>query len=272
MKNFFVSICLFAALIFVVSCGGGNSKESDQTDTGETVTDENTADTDQTDTEPTGDTEPDNPDSDDPDTTPEPAPDDDADTTAGPKPDDDADTAPEPTPDEDVDTDSTLSECSSISSTPCRDSSSGLTWSARASSTYKWTNAVDYCRNYTESGLSGWHLPTIDELKTLLIWSKANSCKVSATNNCLAWNGCWTCVTCTEQGTGASSSGGCSDWGTSYSDGRYSKFGETEYFWSSSIRSDSSEHAWGVSFSYGVVDYSSPLSYGRSVRCVRNAD
>ena len=40
MKNFFVSFALFAALIFVVSCGGGskNNDSSDTTDSGETVT------------------------------------------------------------------------------------------------------------------------------------------------------------------------------------------------------------------------------------------
>ncbi|MBQ4438914.1 DUF1566 domain-containing protein [bacterium] len=71
MKKFFVSFVLFAALIFVISCGGG-SKTGDNTDTGEVVTDEDTVDTDSpSDTDSESDTEPtENPDSDDPATDP----------------------------------------------------------------------------------------------------------------------------------------------------------------------------------------------------------
>lgn len=59
MKKIFTVFALAAALLFVVSCGGGNSKESDKTDTGETLSDDDTADTEPTsDTDPTGDTEP----------------------------------------------------------------------------------------------------------------------------------------------------------------------------------------------------------------------
>ena len=163
---------------------------------------------------------------------------------------------------------STLPKCSSSSGTPCRDSSSGLTWSARASNMMTWSSAKSYCENYTEGGLSGWHLPTIDELKTLLIWSKASSCKASETNNCLAWNECWTCETCTEQGTASTSNSTCSDWGTSWSDGRYSKFGDTGWFWSSSILSDYSINAWHVGFYYGDVGHNG-VSYSDYVRCVR---
>ena len=163
-----------------------------------------------------------------------------------------------------------LSECSASSGTPCRDSSSGLTWSARASGTMTWSKAKSYCESYTEGGLSGWHLPTIDELKTLLIWSKANSCKVSETNNCLAWNGCWTCETCTEQGTASTSNNTCSDWGTSWSDGRYSKFGDTGWFWSSSVLSVNALLPWNVNFNHGFVNnHICLIGDNYYVRCVR---
>ena len=171
---------------------------------------------------------------------------------------------------------SSLPECSSTSATPCYDSTSHLTWSARASSAYTWANAGTYCDNLTEGGYSDWHLPTIDELKTLLTSAtggtpRSANCAVSETNGCLAFDGCWTCSTCTEQGTASTSSNTCSNWGTSYSDGRYSKFGETGFLWSSSTRSDSTDsidRAWGVDFSYGR------LSSGHKtdkfyVRCVR---
>ena len=166
---------------------------------------------------------------------------------------------------------STLPECSSsTTSFPCKDSSTNYIWSQRYS--MQWEAAKDHCTSLNLSNYGGysigWHLPTIDELKTLLIWNKANSCKVSETNNCLAWDGCWTCETCTEQGTASTSSNTCSNWGTFYSDGRYSKFGETGYFWSSSILSDDSDYAWYVDFGSGSVS-NVYLYYDIDVRCVR---
>ena len=168
---------------------------------------------------------------------------------------------------------STLPECSSSSGTPCKDSLNGLIWSASSSDTMNWSSAKSYCKNYSEGGLSSWHLPTIDELKTLLIDADMvkDNCLVSETNNCLALDGCWSCSTCTQTGTQSSSGTGCDSWGTSYSDGRYSKFGETGYFWSSSIQSDVSNSAWYVGFSSGVVN-SNRISYSDNVRCVRCED
>lgn len=164
----------------------------------------------------------------------------------------------------------TLPECSASSGTPCKDSSSGLTWSAKASSSMTWDNAKSYCDSYSEDGLSGWHLPTIDELRTLLINADSvkNNCQVSETNNCLSYADCWSCSTCTQTGTQSSSGTGCSDWGTSYSDGRYSKFGEIGYFWSSSTTSDHADDAWYVLFYYGIMNGSNKTS-NYDVRCVR---
>lgn len=164
-----------------------------------------------------------------------------------------------------------LPDCSSSSGTPCKDSSSGLTWSAIASSTMTWSNAKSYCESYSDGGLSGWHLPTIDELRTLLIADRVkNNCQVSETNDCLS-SSCWSCSTCTQTGTQSSSGTSCDDSGTSYSDGRYSKFGDTGWFWSSSIPSDYSGYAWRVDFSSGIVgiDYLDYLDGGNDVRCVR---
>ena len=150
------------------------------------------------------------------------------------------------------------------------DPDTGLTWSAKAQKAMKWNAAVTYCDNLEEGGYDDWRLPTIDELKTLLIWSKANSCKVSETNNCLAWDGCWTCETCTEQGTASPSDNTCSNLGNSYSDGRYSKFGEDGWFWSSSTKSDGTGYAWYVDFDGGYVNgYDKATNDGLYVRCVR---
>ncbi|MBR6244381.1 DUF1566 domain-containing protein [bacterium] len=171
-----------------------------------------------------------------------------------------------------------LPECSPTSETPCYDSSSELIWSKKADESMDHYDAGSYCKSYCEAGLSGWHLPNIDELKTLLIWSKADSCKVSEENRCCHYH-CWNCGSCTEEGNN------CSHGGTLYDDGRYSIFGDIGFFWSSSsvwpssiVRSEDDfvycefcEDAWGVSFSSGSVFHVNMELYN-SVRCVRNAD
>ena len=161
-----------------------------------------------------------------------------------------------------------LPECSATSGTPCKDSTSGLTWSAKAEDTMTWQDAKNYCSNYIEGGLTGWHLPNIDELRTIFIADRASACQLSETNNCLSMSNCWSCETCTETGTAATSGNTCSNWGTSYSDGRYSKLGESGWFWSSSTGSASSNNAFGISFNVGALsDYA--RSYDHDVRCVK---
>ena len=163
-----------------------------------------------------------------------------------------------------------LPECSATSGTPCKDSTSGLIWSKKAENTMAWQDAKNYCIRYTEGGFSSWHLPNIDELKTLLINADKilTECDLSETNNCLSMSNCWSCETCMETGTAATSGNTCSNWGTSYSDGRYSKFKETGWFWSSSTQSANSNNAFGISFNVGgISDYA--RSYDHDVRCVR---
>ncbi len=168
----------------------------------------------------------------------------------------------------------TFPECSASSVAPCKDSSSGLIWSERKINAISWDDAKSYCANLTEGGLSGWHLPTIDELKTLLIADRVqNNCRVS--ENCLSFSSCWRCSTCTQTGTQSSNGTDCEDLGSIYSDGRYSKFGDTGTFWSSSVLSNSSD-IWGVNFSRGYVykfGYYNSLDecyFKYSVRCARS--
>jgi len=156
----------------------------------------------------------------------------------------------------------TMSECS-------KDSASGLIWSKKTGSTVTWNDAVSYCDNLTECGYSDWKLPNIDELRTLLIADRvSNNCRVSEENYCLSLSSCWSCSTCTQAGTPANSGTTCTSWGSAYSDGRYSKFGDSEYFWSASSISDYSDSAWNVDFSNATV-YNTNKSYGAYVRCVR---
>ena len=127
-----------------------------------------------------------------------------------------------------------------------------------------WSEAVNYCKNLSEGGFDDWRLPNIDELRTLIKDRRTvagGACKVSERSGCLS-KSCWSWETCAEA---------CDhNWDkcTAYDDGRYSKFGDTgSYYWSSSVRSDNSNNAWGVSFNYGLVYNGNKYNY--YVRCVR---
>ncbi|MBP5201359.1 DUF1566 domain-containing protein [bacterium] len=144
-----------------------------------------------------------------------------------------------------------------------------LIWSDRSANEMNWSSAKQYCEDLTEGGYTDWRLPNIDELRTLLIADRvSNRCRVSERNNCLAED-CWSCSTCTQTGTQKSDGIGCSDWGTAYSDGRYSRLGDGKvWLWSSSTLSDDPNRAWGVSFRNGRVS-SGYKSLNGYVRCVR---
>ncbi|MBP5434966.1 DUF1566 domain-containing protein [bacterium] len=262
MKKFFISFALFAALVFVISCGGG-SKTSDTTDTGETVTDNDTADSGSSDNDPSdsghenpdtapdgGDTAPDSGDSthDGGDTAP-----DNGDT----EPDNDYPQTPcDPNPCSNdanstgvctINNDSyvcgcksgyifdgtlcikSLPECSPASETPCIDSATGLIWSAKSASKMLWNDAANYCQNLTEGDFDDWRLPSIAVLKTLV-------------QNCYS-------AQCTDDYTG-----------------KYSKFGDTVYLWSSSESEDST--AQSIYFSNASTQQVS-TDTNVNVRCVR---
>lgn len=145
-----------------------------------------------------------------------------------------------------------------------------LEWSSRSSNKMIWQSAINYCQNLNEGGHSDWRLPNIDELRTLLIADRVSGrCKVSESNNCLSANDCWSFSTCTQTGT-RNSRVEFSDWGTAYTDGRYSRLGDgTVWLWSSSTLSGLSDFAWVVDFSSGYVGNHSKDSLTGNVRCVR---
>ncbi len=132
---------------------------------------------------------------------------------------------------------------------------SGENWSKKAPKEMEWDNAIRYCENLNEDGYSDWRLPTISELRTLIKTcpktETGGACKV--TDSCLSKN---RCINDTCKGCSAAS------------DGRYSKLGDTEWFWSSSGLSDITDYAWYVLFEYGGVD-GIPKVSNISVRCVR---
>jgi len=130
----------------------------------------------------------------------------------------------------------------------------GKTWTEKTS-TMTWQEAKDYCSKLTACGYSDWHLPTISELRSLIQNCPATQtggvCGV--TDSCLSWSDC-----------GDSACSGCD----SDSSGKYSKLGDTSWFWSSSVLSDYSDRAWIVIFSSGIVGKYNK-SNSNDVRCVR---
>lgn len=153
-----------------------------------------------------------------------------------------------------------LPECSATSGTPCKDSTSLLIWSTKTANTNDktWEQAVVYCQNLNEGGFFDWHLPTIDELRTLI-----KNCPGTETNGA--------CAISEKNGklSGNDSSDDCS---CAYKSGSYySKIGDdhTVSPWSSSTRSDDTSHAWYVGFFAGVISNSDKTSVTSDVRCVR---
>ncbi len=307
MKKFF-AVFAFFTLFFAVSCGSsGNSGNKDNTDTGETVTDEDSADSGQGDTTPE---EPDNedsgrkqgelygecypnatcnqglicdeennvcikdPNSDDSDSTPEhPDEADSADDSDTSEPTDDADTSDQ-TDDADSQSDEDADADSGDPDEPCRTIDGKMWWSPKTAETMDWLSALDYCEkklnDSNKCGYSDWHLPIIDELKTLLKWRRDSQCKVSETDDHLSFNDYWTCSSCCHDCT--LGGGGECNYSSYYYDGRYSKLGDSGSLWSSSVPTEYIHSAWIVNFNAAqVYNKSKSNTTEVYVRCVRGA-
>ena len=147
-----------------------------------------------------------------------------------------------------------LPECSSSSGTPCYDSTSGLTWSKASSETKTWQDAINECKSLKDGGLSGWRLPNITELRTLI-----KGCYATAAGGfCLVQD-----PGCLFQRCATSSCSSCSS-----SD---NTFGISTNYYSSSSLADShltDERAWVINFSSSKVDTDSKTAKA-NFRCVR---
>ncbi len=128
-----------------------------------------------------------------------------------------------------------------------------LQWSEKSQNAINWDNAKQYCENLTEGGFTDWRLPNIDELRTLIQnhpgTQTGGTCPISKKSGKLTLR----------------------DWKndcSGRSGNNFSKLGDTDWFWSSSVRSDYSNVAWYVAFSSGYLGY-----HGKDgnyyVRCVR---
>lgn len=138
------------------------------------------------------------------------------------------------------------------------DKKTGLMWQRkRAPNTMNYQNAVNYCENLALGDYNDWRLPSISELKTLIVGcqSGTDACKVS--DACLS-RSCYStlCYCADKQGPGE--------------DGYYWQKGVWQgggiWFWSSSVRSDGSYGTWRTGFVGGMVYTRYDNS---SVRCVR---
>jgi len=124
-----------------------------------------------------------------------------------------------------------------------------LEWLDVSAEKMTYNEAVDYCKE------RGGRLPTINELRTLIRNCPATETggECAVTNSC-AERECWSdvCYGCDEA-----------------NDGRYSVFGDTSAFWSSTTYTDRpTNYAWVVYFSNGNVRYLYK-AYKYNVRCVR---
>ena len=145
----------------------------------------------------------------------------------------------------------------------CKSSPSGLKWSSRSVLGMTWENAVNYCDTLEEGEYNNWFLPTIDHLRVLIRDRKTaadGECKVSEANECLSVDDCWSYETCAEACDPSSET--CY---VEYSDGRYSKFWETGYLWSSSVADDG--NIWVVRYDNGMITRAYYEYISLPVRC-----
>ena len=128
-----------------------------------------------------------------------------------------------------------------------------LEWSEKAENEMNWKDAVKYCEDLTEKDKDDWKLPSIDELRTLVIKCPDSefqgACPISEEVNQLTYTEDLDLDKC--DGCGGSN---------------HSKFGDKGWFWSSS---DLENTAWRVDFDDAYI-YGQYKEASSSVRCVRN--
>ena len=137
-----------------------------------------------------------------------------------------------------------------------QDPTTGYIWQKTPPTVTKsWQGAIDYCTGLKLDDISGWHLPTISELRTIIRGcpetETGGACGVEDPG-CLDSTNCWDeCFGC---------SGGC------YLDSNLA--GPCSVYWSSSPHAKFSGFAWFVNFEDGQLDYGQYDKY--DVRCVRS--
>ena len=153
-----------------------------------------------------------------------------------------------------------LSECGPESPLPCRDSATGLIWSDKPSEMMMLDDAQNYCDNLVEGVIDDWRLPTVGELRTLIVNCPATEpggvCGV--TDECLLIDNCWARTDCKCR----------------YGEAAYSKFHSKFMYELISSASKTGkiisgfENVWCIDFSEAGIK-SCSLEYEQNFRCVR---
>ena len=135
-------------------------------------------------------------------------------------------------------------------------------WSDRSPEKMTWNDAVNYCKNLSEKGSGGWHLPNIDELRKGIIGCSktefGGECRVSEKNGCLSSdckNPKGSC-NCERIAKGSFYSANCDE--------------DDVALWSSSALSDNPDSAWGIVY-YSAMVGSNKKSGKFYARCVKEA-
>lgn len=144
------------------------------------------------------------------------------------------------------------------------DGATGIAWQVTPpEGDFNWQQAKDYCAGLSLAGLSGWRLPTISELRSII-----RGCPSTMTDGaCGVSDSCLTTLclspgweTCTPN---LGPDEGCY-WVTDLT-------GFCFLFWSSSLVEDYPENAWAVNFDHGEPGYVSVDNVDEGVRCVLDA-
>jgi len=145
----------------------------------------------------------------------------------------------------------------------CTDPVSGLVWQKTPATIDTWSNAITHCEGLDLAGhATGWRLPTISELRTLIRGCPATvpggSCGV--TDGCLT-AGCRD-ASCYECISSEGPADGCYWPGAGLE-------GPCSYYWSSSAVEDVGGEAWDVDFLFGGIGKDS-VDAGPLTRCIRD--
>jgi len=119
--------------------------------------------------------------------------------------------------------------------------SSGLEWQDGHADTVSWAQAIAYCDDLTEGGHEDWRLPTIDELRSLVVGCSATE----------PGGSCGVTDECTASACAAASSCGCANYLGPGPSGCYTDAADPSpcmLLWSAVSVSDSPEEAWTLDF------------------------
>ena len=171
-------------------------------------------------------------------------------------------------PSDDDDNDDASPADDDAAETVWTDTTTGFMWqngAAVGTGFYDWTDAKNYCAALSWDGYSGWQLPDIDQLRTLVRGCIATvtggACTVSDASSCL------------DLSCGNTACGGCADLGGPGPGGAYWPAELSGilsfYYWSSSGVADYNAYAWYINFGYGQVSDEAVDNPDMIARCVR---